>query len=76
MTAPLVDVRTAGAVRTLTLDSPHNRNALSAALLDQLAEGLHTAVADDAVRVIVLTGAGGTFCSGGDITTTSPPILA
>jgi enoyl-CoA hydratase/carnithine racemase len=67
VTAPLVDVRTAGAVRTLTLDSPHNRNALSAALLDQLAEGLHTAVADDAVRVIVLTGTGPVFCSGADL---------
>lgn len=54
-------------VRTLTLDSPHNRNALSSRLLDELADGLSVAAADPSVRVIVLTGAGTVFCSGADL---------
>ena len=53
--------------RTLTLDSPHNRNALSGALLAQLGDALDAASADPAVRVIVLTGAGSVFCSGADL---------
>jgi methylglutaconyl-CoA hydratase len=57
-----------GPVCTLTLDSPHNRNALSARLLDELADGLAEAVADAAVRVVVLTAVGPVFCSGADLT--------
>jgi enoyl-CoA hydratase/carnithine racemase len=34
-----------------------------------LAEAIEGAMADEAVRAVVLTGAGGTFCSGGDIST-------
>ena len=51
----------------LTLDSPANRNALSAALLEQLIEHLRSASADPTVRAIVLTGAGKAFCSGADL---------
>jgi methylglutaconyl-CoA hydratase len=65
--ADLVKVDGAGAVRTLTLDSPHNRNALSARLLDELTEGFLRATDDDAVRVIVLTATGSVFCSGADL---------
>jgi methylglutaconyl-CoA hydratase len=54
-------------VRTLTLDSPSNRNALSAVLLAQLEEALRDASSDPDVRVIVLTGAGTVFCSGADL---------
>lgn len=57
----------AGSVRTLTLDSPHNRNALSSQLVNELADGLHRAAADDAVRLIVVTGTGTVFCSGADL---------
>jgi methylglutaconyl-CoA hydratase len=63
----LVKVDGDGAVRTLTLDSPHNRNALSSRLLDQLADGFRNATSDPAVRAIVLTGAGTVFCSGADL---------
>ena len=52
---------------TLTLDSPHNRNALSARLLDQLAEGLAPRRPTDSVRVVVLTATGSVFCSGADL---------
>jgi methylglutaconyl-CoA hydratase len=54
-------------VRTVTLDSPSNRNALSARLLEQLAAALQEAAGDHAVRVVVLTGAGTVFCSGADL---------
>jgi methylglutaconyl-CoA hydratase len=60
-----------GPVCTLTLDSPHNRNALSAQLLDELAEGLAASTDDAAVRVVVLTATGKAFCSGADLS--APP---
>jgi methylglutaconyl-CoA hydratase len=63
----LVDVQHSGGIRTLTLDSPANRNALSARLLDQLAAGFHDATNDPEVRVVVLTGSGSVFCSGADL---------
>jgi methylglutaconyl-CoA hydratase len=56
-----------GAVARLTLDSPHNRNALSTQLLTELNDGLDAAQADAAIRAIVLTGAGPVFCSGADL---------
>ncbi len=55
----------------LTLNSPHNRNALSATLVSQLHQGLRDAVADPAVRVVVLGHTGGTFCAGADLSEAS-----
>ncbi|WP_018335455.1 enoyl-CoA hydratase-related protein [Actinomycetospora chiangmaiensis] len=52
---------------TITLDSPSNRNALSAQLRRELHAHLETALDDDAVRVIVLTHTGSVFCSGMDL---------
>ncbi len=54
-------------IATITLDSPGNRNALSATLVDELAAHLATATADSAVRGIVLTGTGSVFCAGADL---------
>jgi methylglutaconyl-CoA hydratase len=54
-------------VARITLDSPHNRNAMSVALLRQLVDTLDAAFADDAQRVVVLTGTGPVFCSGADL---------
>ncbi|MEV4714942.1 enoyl-CoA hydratase-related protein [Micromonospora sp. NPDC049374] len=73
MTSPdaLVRVATAHGVTTLTLDSPHNRNALSTPLMTELLAGLSAAVADDAVRVIVLDHTGPVFCSGADLKETA-----
>ncbi|MBX7450755.1 enoyl-CoA hydratase family protein [Mycolicibacterium sp. 3033] len=56
-----------GAVARLTLDSPHNRNALSTALVAQVHEGLERAASDPQVRVVVLGHTGGTFCAGADL---------
>ncbi len=67
MTDPLVEVHHSEGVRTLILDSPHNRNALSAQLLDELDRALREATGDEDVRAIVLTGAGTVFCSGADL---------
>ncbi len=58
---------TEGQVATITLDSPRNRNALSAALLTQLDTALQRALGDASVRVVVLTGTGPVFCSGADL---------
>jgi methylglutaconyl-CoA hydratase len=63
----LVRFEAAGQAATITLDSPANRNALSAALLTQLHEALAGAVTDPGIRVIVLTGSGPVFCAGADL---------
>jgi methylglutaconyl-CoA hydratase len=67
----LVQVSTAGGVATLTLDSPHNRNALSTQLMTELLAALAAAVADDAVRVLVISHTGPVFCSGADLKETA-----
>ncbi|MEU9626158.1 MULTISPECIES: enoyl-CoA hydratase family protein [Streptomyces] len=61
------------AVETLSLDSPHNRNALSAALVGQLADALTDAGKDTGVRAIVLTHTGNTFSAGADLKDPPPP---
>jgi enoyl-CoA hydratase len=60
-----------GPFARLTLNSPHNRNALSAALVSQLHQGLRDAAADGAVRVVVLGHTGNTFCAGADLSESS-----
>jgi methylglutaconyl-CoA hydratase len=64
---PVLQVTTSHGVATLTLDSPANRNALSRAMRAQLRTALTDALADDAVRVIVLDHTGRVFCSGMDL---------
>ena len=54
-------------VARIALDSPRNRNALSAALVGQLADALATAGGDDTVRAVELTHTGTTFCAGADL---------
>jgi enoyl-CoA hydratase/carnithine racemase len=56
-------------IRTITLNRPDKRNAIDLELRVVLAEALEAAMDDTAVRVVVLTGSAGTFCSGGDIST-------
>lgn len=67
MSDELVHLTVDGGVATVTLDSPHNRNALSRQLLDELEARLATAADDGAVRVVVLTATGPTFCAGADL---------
>lgn len=54
-------------VVTLTLDRPQARNALSPAMRDALGEAVARIEADPALKVVVLRGAGGHFCAGGDV---------
>ncbi|MFV8162592.1 enoyl-CoA hydratase family protein [Mycobacterium sp. 134] len=66
MTA-LVHYAVAESVARLTLDSPHNRNALSTALVEQLLQGFSDAADEPGVRAVVLGHTGGTFCAGADL---------
>ncbi|UWR28950.1 crotonase/enoyl-CoA hydratase family protein [Sulfitobacter sp. W002] len=54
-------------VATLTLNRPEKHNAMSAQMLADLTDAAGKLAADDAVRVVVLTGAGKSFCAGGDL---------
>ncbi|MFL6059822.1 MAG: enoyl-CoA hydratase family protein [Marmoricola sp.] len=65
--AELVHYEAADGVGTITLDSPHNRNALSRQLITELFERLEEAAADEEVRVVVLRSADRVFCSGADL---------
>ena len=56
-----------GKVAVLTLNRPKAKNALDGALLSALAKQLTVAAEDASVRAIVITGAGGAFCSGADL---------
>lgn len=67
MADELVHYTLAAGVATITLDSPHNRNALSAQLRRELHGHLTTAHGDDAARVIVLDHTGPVFCAGMDL---------
>src|SRR5690606_41463126 len=58
-----------GPVRVIALNRPSKRNAIDLELRVELGGAGEAAMADPGVRVVVLTGAGGTFCSGGDIST-------
>jgi len=63
----LVEYAVDGHVARLTLNSPHNRNALSSTLVNQLHQGLRDAAGDPAVRAVVLGHTGNTFCAGADL---------
>ncbi|MFD3512823.1 crotonase/enoyl-CoA hydratase family protein [Streptomyces sp. NPDC058657] len=60
-------VRREGATLVLTLNRPEAKNALSLPMLVGLYDGWVAADADDSVRSVVLTGAGGSFCAGMDL---------
>ncbi|MBP2319713.1 methylglutaconyl-CoA hydratase [Kibdelosporangium banguiense] len=67
MADELVHIAVDRGVATITLDSPHNRNALSRQLRGELRDHLTKAIDDDDVRVIVLDHTGSVFCSGMDL---------
>lgn len=56
-------------IACLALNAPQRKNALGMEIRDSLLAELQALLADEGVRAIVLYGRGGTFCSGGDITT-------
>lgn len=63
----LVHYSVADQVATITLDSPHNRNALSRQLVTELHERLERAADDAAVKVALIRSEGRVFCSGADL---------
>jgi len=70
-----------GPVLHLWLDRPELRNALSAQMVREIVAAVAAIAGDRSVRIVVLRGAGGTFCAGGDIKTMSavgeaPPLGA
>lgn len=67
MTAELVHLSTEDDIATITLDSPHNRNALSTQLRRELLDALSSAAENSQARVIVLGHTGPVFCSGMDL---------
>lgn len=67
-TAPKVLVEDRGAIRILTINNAKQRNALTMAVKAEFVPALAEAERDPAVRAIVITGAEGTFCAGGDVT--------
>ena len=64
-----------GAVATLTLNRPERKNPLTFESYAELAAILRAAAHDDGVRAFVVTGAGGNFCSGGDVHEIIGPLL-
>ncbi len=59
--------RDARGVATLTLNRPEKHNAMSGEMLLEIKAATEELAADDTVRVVVLTGAGKSFCAGGDL---------
>jgi enoyl-CoA hydratase/carnithine racemase len=67
MTQPLVRVHVHGAAGTIILNRPEKRNALSRALLADIAQALDDLHQERRVRGVILTGAGAAFCAGMDL---------
>lgn len=67
MSEDILKISDKDGVRTLTLNRPERRNALSVDLVLAIKNALHEAQADDSVHVIVLQGEGKVFCAGGDL---------
>ena len=63
----LVHYAVTDSLATITLDSQHNRNALSRQLVTELFGHLEAAAADDAVKVVLIQAEGKVFCSGADL---------
>lgn len=59
-------------VATVTLNRPTARNALDGRMREELAHAIATLRRDDGVKAVVLTGAGGAFCAGGDLRSAPP----
>jgi enoyl-CoA hydratase len=73
MSRPPVIFDANGPVATATLDRPECRNAVDGPTADRLREAFEAFEADDSLKVLVLTGAGGQFCAGADLKAMADP---
>ncbi|WP_434591127.1 enoyl-CoA hydratase family protein [Streptomyces sp. A5-4] len=71
--SPLVRAAHDRGITTLTLDSPANRNALSARLVGELGDALAACAKEPTVRAVLLTHTGNTFCAGADLKSPADP---
>ena len=62
-----IEVTRADAIATVTINRPHRKNAVTGDMWAQLAETFRSLSADADIRCVVITGAGGEFCSGADL---------
>ena len=62
-----ISIETADGIRTITLNRPEKKNAINADMWDELLAAFRSANEEAEVRVLVVTGAGGAFCSGADL---------
>lgn len=62
-----LQIERSGGILTVTLNRPEKKNAVIAPMWDRMAEVFRSAAQDREVRAVVLTGAGGEFCSGADL---------
>ncbi len=67
MDAPSLIVERDGPTVTLTMNRPQRRNTLSLDMIARLADAWEAADADDSIRAVILTGAPGAYCVGGDL---------
>jgi enoyl-CoA hydratase/methylglutaconyl-CoA hydratase len=67
----LVRLEVADSVAIITLDSPHNRNALSRRLVTELFGAIEAAAADETAKVVLIQSSGTVFCSGADLSEAS-----
>src|SRR5690242_17027138 len=67
MPSNAIDIKVTGVVGTIVLNRPERRNALTRAMIAQLAQAFGDLHQEKRVRAVVLTGAGDTFCAGMDL---------
>jgi len=67
MTEPSTILSVKNGVGTITLNRPKEKNSLSAALINSLGDDLKACMANDDVRIVVLTNSGNTFCAGANL---------
>ncbi len=72
-TYELIRFETDGALATITLDCPKKLNAMNEEMLTELFDATKRANEDDDVRIVILTGAGRSFCAGADLTMRHSP---
>ena len=69
MNLTTIEYRNEDGIATLTFNRPAKRNALDLIMRREIAEIVSAVNLDDSIRALIVTGSGGSFCSGGDIAT-------